>query len=64
MLKPLTEKQEDSIVNNICAACKDINKLAKRGYNYIYLASGFIAHYNRFGFMQHYSGPMKHEYVS
>jgi hypothetical protein len=54
-LVPLTERQKTLIVNNVLAACKDITKLNGTGYNFLYLASGFIAHYNRFGFMDYYS---------
>lgn len=49
-----TERQKTMIVNNVVAACKDINQLNRTGYNFIYLASGFIAHYNLFGFIDAY----------
>lgn len=55
MLQPLTERQKTLIVNNVVAAVKDITKLNNTGYNYLYLCSGFIAHYNRYGFISHYS---------
>ena len=54
MLKLLTERQKTLIINNVVAACKDISKLNKQGYNFLYLANGFIAHYDRYGFMAHY----------
>lgn len=54
-LTPLTERQKTLIVNNVVAACRDIEKLNKTGYNFINLASGFIAHYNLYGFIAHYS---------
>jgi len=54
-MDPITEKQKTLIVNNIVKACDDINKLNGTGYKYIYLASGFIAHYNLQGFKGHYS---------
>ena len=54
MLIPYTEKQKSLIVNNIVKACDDINKLNGTGYKFIYLASGFIAHYNITGFRDHY----------
>lgn len=54
-MTPLTERQKTLIVNNIIKATKDIKKLNKTGYNFIYLASGFIAHYSLFGFIEHYS---------
>jgi hypothetical protein len=55
MLKPLTERQVTLIVNNVCKACLDISKLNKTGYKYINLASGFIAHYSLYGFIDYYS---------
>ena len=54
MLKLLTERQKTLIINNVVAACKDISKLNKQGYNFLYLANGFIAHYDRYGFMSYY----------
>ena len=54
MIQPLTERQKTLIVNNVLAACKDITKLNNTGYNFLYLASGFIAHYNRIGFIDFY----------
>lgn len=54
MLKPLTDRQKTLIVNNVVSACKDINKLNKTGYNFLYLAQGFIAHYNMHGFKAFY----------
>jgi hypothetical protein len=55
VLKLYTEKQKSLIVNNIVNACKDIEKLNSTGYKFIYLASGFIAHYNLAGFKSYYS---------
>jgi len=56
-MKPLTEKQQAAIVKNVIAACKDITKLNAAGYDFLYLCSGFIAHYNRAGFIDYYSEP-------
>jgi hypothetical protein len=64
-LTPLTERQKTLIVNNVVKACKDITQLNKTGYNFLYLASGFIAHYNLYGFIDHYSNTnLKHAIVS
>lgn len=54
-MTPLTQRQKQLIAKNVLAACKDINKLNKTGYDFLYLASGFIAHYNLQGFIAHYS---------
>lgn len=48
-------KDQQLIIKNILQACKNINKLNKRGYNFLYLASGFIAHYNLEGFKDYYT---------
>ena len=54
-MTPLTQRQKQLIAKNVIAACKDINKLNKTGYNFLYLASGFIAHYDLEGFKAYYS---------
>ena len=56
-LAPITPEQQAKTVKNVLAACKDINKLNKAGYGFLCLAPGFIAHYNRFGFKEHYARP-------
>jgi len=58
-LTPLTERQKSLIVSNVVKACKDIKSLNKTGYNFVYLCSGFIAHYNLYGFIQAYDTPGK-----
>jgi hypothetical protein len=57
MLKPLTEQQKKNIVRNVLSACRNIEKLNGTGYNFLYLAQGFIAHYNINGFKAYYSEP-------
>lgn len=54
-MTPLTQRQKELITKNVLAACRDITKLNKTGYDFLYLASGFIAHYNLQGFIAHYS---------
>lgn len=53
-LTPLTERQKTLIVNNIVAACSDIENLNSTGYKFINQACGFIAHYNLNGFKDFY----------
>ncbi len=53
-MEALTLKEQDLIVKNVIKACSDISKLNKRGYNFLYLCSGFIAHYNINGFKANY----------
>ena len=54
-MTPLTERQKTLIVNNVLAACKDITRLNNIGYKFLYLCSGQIAHYNRYGFIDYYT---------
>lgn len=58
-LTPLTERQKVLIVNNVVKACKNIDNLNKTGYKFLYPASGFIAHYDLYGFIVAYSNPGK-----
>ncbi len=53
-LIPLTERQKVLIVNNVVKSVKNIDSLNKTGYNFLYLASGFIAHYDMYGFIDFY----------
>jgi hypothetical protein len=55
MLLPYTEKQKTMIVNNVIKALNDPAKLSKQAYKYLYLCSGFIAHYDHMGFISYYS---------
>jgi hypothetical protein len=55
-LAPLTERQKALIVSNVVKACKNIDNLNKTGYKYLYLCSGFIAHYDLYGFIASYTG--------
>jgi hypothetical protein len=65
-MTPLTERQKTLIVSNIVKACKNIDNLNKTGYKYINLCSGFIAHYDLYGFIAHYSTPssLKRDIIS
>ena len=55
-MTPLTQRQKQLIVSNIVKAVKNIDNLNKTGYNFIYQCSGFIAHYDMYGFIASYSG--------
>lgn len=61
-IAPLTERQKTLIVSNVVKACKNIKDLNKTGYNFLYLASGFIAHNNVHGFISFYEDyDLKHD---
>ena len=55
----LSEKQKNAIIKNCINATQDINVLSKQGYNFLYLSSGFIAHYDINGFKFEYEEPGK-----
>lgn len=55
MLEPKPQFIINKIVRSIVLACKeDINKLTDVAYSWLHIKSGFIAHYNRTGFIGHY----------
>ena len=55
-LTPLTPRQQALIVSNVVKAVKNIDNLNKTGYNFVYQCSGFIAHYDLYGFIAAYTG--------
>ena len=55
-LTPLTARQQALIVANVVKAVKNIDNLNKTGYNFVYQCSGFIAHYDLYGFIASYTG--------
>jgi hypothetical protein len=54
MLTPYTERQKSMIVSNVLKALDNPDKLSKQAYKYLYLCSGFIAHYDHGGFISYY----------
>jgi hypothetical protein len=64
-MTPLTERQKTLIVSNIVKAVKNIDNLNKTGYNFVYQCSGFIAHYDLYGFIASYTGEsLKRDLIS
>lgn len=60
-MTPLTERQKSLIVSNVVKAVKNIDNLNKTGYNFVYQCSGFIAHYDMYGFIASYTGELLKE---
>ena len=56
-MEPLNSSQTIRIVKNVAKVIKtgNIELLSKQAYNYLYLCSGFIAHYNWAGFKAYYA---------
>jgi hypothetical protein len=52
----LTNRQTDLIVSSLRKVFQtgDTQHLSKSAYNFLYLCSGFIAHYNLYGFRDEY----------
>lgn len=64
-LTALTERQKTLIVTNVVKACKNIDNLNKTGYNFVHNCSGFIAHYDLYGFISSYTGnSLKQDLIS
>lgn len=55
-MKPITPRQKSLILSSFkrVFATGEIENLTNTAYKYIYLASGFIAHYNLYGFRDAY----------
>jgi hypothetical protein len=55
-IKPITPRQKSLIISSFKRVFRtgDIEHLTSSAYRYIYLASGFIAHYNIHGFRDAY----------
>jgi hypothetical protein len=64
-MQALTERQKTLIVSNVVKAVKNIDNLNKTGYNFLYLCSGFIAHYDMYGFISNYAdGTLEQDILS
>lgn len=52
-LKPYNSNR---IISNVKKVLKtrDMNDLSKQAYDFLYQQSGFIAHYNHYGFIEYY----------
>jgi hypothetical protein len=56
-LEPFSIEEEQRIIRDCVKAANNIDTLTEKAYRFLNLSSGFIAHYNRFGFMGHYREP-------
>jgi hypothetical protein len=56
-IEPYNREEEQKIVADFVRAAGDINSMTNRAYNFLYLASGFIAHFDKYGFTEHYEEP-------
>jgi hypothetical protein len=56
-LEPFSVEEEQRIIHDCVKAARNIDDLTNNAYLFLNLSSGFIAHYNRFGFMEYYREP-------
>jgi hypothetical protein len=56
-LEPLNMEEEQNIIRDRVKAAGNIETLTDNAYRFLNLSNGFIAHYNRFGFMDNYREP-------
>jgi hypothetical protein len=56
-LIPCSPEEEQKVIRDCVKAARDIKSMTDRAYKYLYLAGGFIAHFNKLGFMEHYEEP-------
>ena len=54
MIHPLEPEKASRIIGNILEACRDITKLSLEAYRWLHLRAGFIAHFDREGFIEEY----------
>jgi hypothetical protein len=56
-LEPFSVEEEQRIIRDCVKAGRNIDDLTDKAYRFLNLSSGFIAHYNKFGFMDYYREP-------
>jgi hypothetical protein len=56
-IEPFNIEEEQRIIHDCVKAANNIKTMTDRAYRYLYLASGFIAHYDKWGFADHYREP-------
>jgi hypothetical protein len=56
-LEPFSIEEEQKIVRDCVKAAGNIEVMTDRAYRFLNLSSGFIAHYDKWGFMGYYQEP-------
>jgi len=57
MLKPCNIDEEERIIRDCVKAARNIETMTDRAYHFLYCSNGFIAHYDKYGFMEEYRDP-------
>jgi hypothetical protein len=53
-IEPFSIEEEQKIIRDCVKAANDIETMTDRAYKFLYLANGFIAHYDKWGFVEYY----------
>jgi hypothetical protein len=56
-IQPCSPEEEQKIIRDCVKAAGDIKTMTDRAYTFLYLADGFIAHCDKYGFMDYYEEP-------
>jgi hypothetical protein len=56
-LEPFSLEEKQRIIRDCVKAARNIDTLTDKAYRFLNLSSGFIAHYDKFGFMDYYREP-------
>jgi hypothetical protein len=56
-LEPFSVEEEQRIIRDCVKAANNIETLTDKAYRFLNLSNDFIAHYNKFGFMDYYREP-------
>jgi hypothetical protein len=55
--EPFSVEEEQKIIRDCVKAARNIDGMTDKAYRFLNLSSGFIARYNKFGFMDYYREP-------
>jgi hypothetical protein len=56
-LEPFSIEEEQKIIRDCVKAARNTETMTDRAYRFLNLSSGFIAHYDKWGFMDYYREP-------
>jgi hypothetical protein len=65
-LEPFSIEEEQKIIRDCVKAANNIETMTDKAYRFLNLSNGFIAHYNKLGFMDYYheSGSLKKDILT
>jgi hypothetical protein len=65
-LEPFNVEEEQKIIRDCVKAARNIDDMTDRAYQFLNLSNGFIAHYDKYGFMDYYreQGSLKRDILA